>query len=207
MARCCGSPGCRVPASRRSQWRSSAACSIVSWQVYTLDGDNVRRGLSARPGLFAARPRGEHPSRRRSGCPLRRSLALSASSRSSHPTGLTGRGAARRPAGAVFRGVREVGALDLRAPRPQASLSSRARRRIKDFTGVDAPYEAPEQPGIVIDTETQDIDACVERFWRSSWRAAARKVRGATCRLRKPPRGAGLGHSSQRVELVVGPHG
>ena len=35
---------------------------------------------------------------------------------------------------------------------------------IKDFTGVDAPYEAPEQPGIVIDTETQDIETCVERL-------------------------------------------
>ncbi len=26
---------------------------------------------------------------------------------------------------------------------------------IKDFTGVDAPYDAPERPGIVIDSETQ----------------------------------------------------
>ena len=36
--------------------------------------------------------------------------------------------------------------------------------QIKDFTGVDAPYEAPERPAIAIDTETKDIDACVNEL-------------------------------------------
>jgi adenylylsulfate kinase-like enzyme len=35
---------------------------------------------------------------------------------------------------------------------------------LKDFTGVDAPYEVPERPDITIDTETQDIDASVSQL-------------------------------------------
>src|SRR5436190_2150079 len=35
---------------------------------------------------------------------------------------------------------------------------------IKDFTGVDAPYETPETPAIVVDTEAQDVDACVDQL-------------------------------------------
>ena len=35
---------------------------------------------------------------------------------------------------------------------------------IKDFTFVDAPYEAPEEPSIVVDTEAQDVDACVDQL-------------------------------------------
>ena len=42
---------------------------------------------------------------------------------------------------------------------------ARARAgQIKDFTGVDAPYEPPEGPAIVIDTETQDIETCVAQL-------------------------------------------
>ena len=35
---------------------------------------------------------------------------------------------------------------------------------LKDFTGVDAPYEVPEGPDIAIDTETQDVDASVSQL-------------------------------------------
>jgi adenylylsulfate kinase-like enzyme len=35
---------------------------------------------------------------------------------------------------------------------------------LKDFTGVDAPYEAPADPDIAIDTETQDIGTSVEQL-------------------------------------------
>ena len=35
---------------------------------------------------------------------------------------------------------------------------------LKEFTGVDAPYEVPEHPGIVIDTETQDVATCVDQL-------------------------------------------
>lgn len=34
--------------------------------------------------------------------------------------------------------------------------------QISDFTGISSPYEAPEQPEVVIDTSLQSIDAAVE---------------------------------------------
>ena len=33
---------------------------------------------------------------------------------------------------------------------------------IKDFTGVSAPYEAPETADLVVDTSSHTIDQCVE---------------------------------------------
>jgi adenylylsulfate kinase-like enzyme len=32
---------------------------------------------------------------------------------------------------------------------------------IADFTGVSAPYDVPEAPDVVVDTETQPLDECV----------------------------------------------
>jgi adenylylsulfate kinase len=36
---------------------------------------------------------------------------------------------------------------------------------IKDFTGVSAPYEEPENPEIIVDTGRMPIDACVEQLY------------------------------------------
>ena len=35
---------------------------------------------------------------------------------------------------------------------------------MKDFTGVDAPYEAPANPDVTIDTEAQEVGASVEQL-------------------------------------------
>jgi sulfate adenylyltransferase len=34
--------------------------------------------------------------------------------------------------------------------------------KIKEFTGISDPYEAPETPELRIDTEGQDVDACAQ---------------------------------------------
>ncbi|MCG8035536.1 MAG: adenylyl-sulfate kinase [Candidatus Thiodiazotropha taylori] len=33
---------------------------------------------------------------------------------------------------------------------------------IKNFTGISSPYEAPENPEIVVDTENREVDECVD---------------------------------------------
>ncbi|MBW9270538.1 MAG: adenylyl-sulfate kinase [Candidatus Thiodiazotropha sp. (ex. Lucinisca nassula)] len=33
---------------------------------------------------------------------------------------------------------------------------------IKNFTGISSPYEAPESPEIVVDTENREVDECVD---------------------------------------------
>lgn len=41
-------------------------------------------------------------------------------------------------------------------------MYQRARKgEIKDFTGISAPYEAPESPALVVDTSRQSLDECV----------------------------------------------
>jgi adenylylsulfate kinase len=42
-------------------------------------------------------------------------------------------------------------------------LYKKAREgKIQNFTGITSPYEAPENPEIVVDTENREIDECVD---------------------------------------------
>ena len=46
--------------------------------------------------------------------------------------------------------------------RDTKGLYEKARRgEVKDFTGIDSPYEAPENPDIIIDTENRTVDESV----------------------------------------------
>lgn len=49
--------------------------------------------------------------------------------------------------------------------RDPKGLYEKARQGlIKDFTGIDSPYEEPEQPELSVNTATHDVDACVEQI-------------------------------------------
>jgi adenylyl-sulfate kinase len=42
-------------------------------------------------------------------------------------------------------------------------LYEKARRgEVKDFTGIDSPYEPPENPDVIIDTQNKSISECVQ---------------------------------------------
>ena len=46
--------------------------------------------------------------------------------------------------------------------RDTKGLYEKARQgEVKDFTGIDSPYEAPDNPDIIIDTENRTVDECV----------------------------------------------
>ena len=46
--------------------------------------------------------------------------------------------------------------------RDTKGLYQKARQGdIKDFTGIDSPYQAPDNPDIIIDTENKTVDECV----------------------------------------------
>jgi adenylylsulfate kinase len=36
---------------------------------------------------------------------------------------------------------------------------------IKDFTGIDSPYEVPEKPDLIVDTKKLNIDDSVEKLF------------------------------------------
>ena len=46
--------------------------------------------------------------------------------------------------------------------RDTKGLYKQARKGlIKDFTGIDSPYEIPKKPEFVVDTSDKSIDECV----------------------------------------------
>lgn len=49
--------------------------------------------------------------------------------------------------------------------RDPKGLYEKARAgKIKDFTGIDSPYEAPERPEVRLDTSQMSVDDCVNRL-------------------------------------------
>ncbi|MES2387348.1 MAG: adenylyl-sulfate kinase [Bacteroidota bacterium] len=51
--------------------------------------------------------------------------------------------------------------------RDTKGLYKRARRgEIRNFTGISSPYEIPENPDMVIDTEHYSPEACAEKIWQ-----------------------------------------
>ncbi len=130
--------------------------------TYLLDGDNVRHGLNKDLG-FTAQDRVEN---------IRRVAEVS---KLMVDAGLIVLVSFISP----FRSERRM-ARDLFAPgeffevfvdtplaeaerRDVKGLYKKARRgELKNFTGIDSPYEAPETPEIRIDTTTMDADAAAE---------------------------------------------
>ncbi|MCG7199141.1 adenylyl-sulfate kinase [Marinobacter pelagius] len=49
--------------------------------------------------------------------------------------------------------------------RDPKGLYQKARAgQIKDFTGIDSPYEVPERPEVILDTSVQSVDACIDQL-------------------------------------------
>ena len=47
--------------------------------------------------------------------------------------------------------------------RDTKGLYKKARQgEVKDFTGIDSPYEPPENPDVIIDTENKSVSDCVQ---------------------------------------------
>jgi bifunctional enzyme CysN/CysC len=55
--------------------------------------------------------------------------------------------------------------LEVCKERDTKGLYEKAEKgEIANFTGVSAPYEAPENPEVVVHTDTDDVDACVDQI-------------------------------------------
>jgi bifunctional enzyme CysN/CysC len=122
-----------------------------SYQVYVLDGDNVRHGLSSDLG-FAPEDRAEN---------IRRIGEVAALFADAGFIVLTAfispyrqdRAVARRAGRGRFHEVFLRADLETCERRDPKGLYKKARAGlIPDFTGVSAPYEPPEDPELVVDT-------------------------------------------------------
>lgn len=75
------------------------------------------------------------------------------------------RALARGIGGASFFEVHVHASVDVCASRDPKGLYARAKAgEIKGFTGVSAPYEQPEQPDVIVETDKLSLGDCVNRI-------------------------------------------
>jgi adenylyl-sulfate kinase len=130
--------------------------------AYVLDGDNIRFGLNRDLG-FAPEDRTENIRRIGEVCRLMYDAGLVVLTAFISPY-LTDRAQVRKlhpPGGFVEVFVdTPLAVCEARDPK---GLYVRARDgSIPEFSGISAPYEAPADPELTLDTSTLDLDACVE---------------------------------------------
>ena len=157
-----------LPASGKSTIAVALERALVDSgrTAYLLDGDNIRHGLSDDLGFVPRRPRREHPPRGPGRAAVRR--------RRRGGRGVAGLAAGRRPRSGpqAARGGRadmleiyvNTSAEECARRDPKGLYAKAEAGEIKDFTGVNAPYEAPEDPALRIDTAEDDVDGAVARI-------------------------------------------
>jgi bifunctional enzyme CysN/CysC len=135
-------------------------------QVYVLDGDNIRLGLNSNLG-FSPDDRVENIRRVAEVAKLMADAGLVVITSFISPYRLD-RSRARKTilsAEVEFIEVYVAAPLQVCERRDPKNLYKRARSgEIKDFTGVDAPYEEPENPEITIHTDRESVKESVGRL-------------------------------------------
>ncbi|MGE0789597.1 MAG: adenylyl-sulfate kinase [Sandaracinaceae bacterium] len=132
--------------------------------AYTLDGDNLRHGLNADLG-FSADDRRENI--RRVG-ELARVLVDAGTivlAAFISPYRADRAGVRDKLPQGTFLEIHVATPIEVCEARDPKGLYEKARAGgIPDFTGISAPYEAPEHPALVVDTSAATLDECAERI-------------------------------------------
>jgi len=132
-------------------------------RTFVLDGDNVRHGLSSNLG-FSEGDRRENIRRIGEVAKLMMEAGVIAMTAFISPF-RADREAVRNlmPHGDFFE-VYCKAALEACEARDVKGLYKKARAgEIKNYTGIGSPYEAPEEPELVVDTEILSIEASVSK--------------------------------------------
>jgi bifunctional enzyme CysN/CysC len=133
------------------------------YQVYVLDGDNVRQGLNADLG-FSPKDRTENIRRIGEVASLFADAGMIVITAFISPYA-SDRRKARSAAPELFHVVHIKAGVEACEQRDVKGLYKKARAgEIADFTGVTAPYEVPVNPELVLDTESTMIDDCVAQL-------------------------------------------
>ncbi len=134
------------------------------YQVYVLDGDNVRRGLNTNLG-FSPEDRAENIRRIGEVAALFADAGFIVITAFISP--YRSDRARARNAGelATFHEIYIKADLELCERRDPKGLYKKARAgEIENFTGVSAPYEPPDKPELVVDTGAATVDRCAARI-------------------------------------------
>lgn len=132
-----------------------------NFQVYVLDGDNVRHGLNANLG-FSPEDRSENIRRVGEVAALFARAGLIAISAFISPY-RSDRERARAATDDGFHEIHVNADLSVCENRDPKGLYKKARAgEILDFTGISAPYEAPENADLVVETGSRSVSESVE---------------------------------------------
>jgi adenylylsulfate kinase len=133
-------------------------------RTYVLDGDNVRTGLNKGLG-FSAEDREENIRRVGQVAKLFVDAGLVVLTAFISPY-KKDRAAVRRLMGNdEFVEIYVKCPLEICEQRDVKGLYEKARRGVvKQFTGIDDPYEEPENPEIILETDKVNLEQCVEEI-------------------------------------------
>ncbi|HUD41438.1 MAG TPA: sulfate adenylyltransferase subunit CysN [Dokdonella sp.] len=132
--------------------------------TYLLDGDNIRHGLNKDLG-FTAADRVENIRRIAEVAGLMVDAGLVVICAFISPFRSERELARRRVAAGEFVEVFVDTPLAVVERRDPKGLYAKARRgELKNFTGIDSPYEAPEAPEVHVRSDETGVDAAVERI-------------------------------------------
>ncbi len=130
------------------------------YNVYVLDGDNVRQGLNANLG-FSPEDRAENIRRIGEVAALFAAAGLITIASFISPY-RSDRLRARQAAREAFHEIYIEADLATCEARDPKGLYQKARRgEIAEFTGISAPYEPPESAELVVDTRARGVEECV----------------------------------------------
>lgn len=133
------------------------------YHTYVLDGDNVRHGLNADLG-FSPKDRAENIRRVGEVAALQADAGLICVTAFISPY-REDRERARRASPARFHEIYVQADLATCESRDPKGLYKKAREgKIAEFTGIDSPYEHPENPELVVDTQHNDVETCVAQI-------------------------------------------
>jgi bifunctional enzyme CysN/CysC len=135
-------------------------------QAYVLDGDNMRHGLNANLS-FSPEDRVENIRRVAEVAKLMADAGVITVTSFISPYRID-RVRAREivaSSGVEFVEVYVSASLEVCERRDPKNLYRKARAgEIKGFTGLDAPYEEPENPELVLETGEESVEACLEQM-------------------------------------------
>jgi len=135
------------------------------YHVYVLDGDNIRSGLNANLS-FSPEDRAENIRRVGEVAALFADAGFIVISSFISPY-RSDRQRARAAGGERFHEVYVKASLEVCEERDPKGLYKRARMgEIKDFTGIQSPYEEPEDPQFVVDTAALSVEDGLAELFR-----------------------------------------
>jgi adenylylsulfate kinase len=131
--------------------------------TYMLDGDNIRYGLNSNLG-FTKEDRSENIRRISEVCKLFVDAGIITIATFVSPFKCD-RDRVRNTLGKDFIEVYVDCPIEVCEGRDPKGIYKKARNgEIKNFTGIDSPYEVPENPEIILSTGEISVDQCVDKI-------------------------------------------